>query len=286
MNMLPFKKIFIAASIAGAIMASPVSNAAAVINTAFNPGINTVQDSDADRLMRNGAAVTSGSFQVGDVFQSILRFDTVNSTAINSAVGTLNYGLWAYSAVSIESLTAIDTNGDLVNDAYSVSFGASGLLSDPGVMIELYEANSSANFLSQTVATGINNVRSLTQIATFGKVEADDFWTATIPFLIQNLVTPLGSGQAPSGVLGLSLLSNAGALPIETNGITSGATGTQHDIVGDASAFPRETGVNSGWLASTNTNVSFNVVPEPDSLALLGLGALLLSASAKRRQNA
>lgn len=286
MKTLPYKKLLTTAVFAGAIMLSPLSQAAAIINVAFDNGINTVQDSDADRILRNGSVITSGDFQEGDIFESILRFDTVNSTAINSAVGTLNYGLWAYSAVRIDSKVAIDTNGDLVNDAYSVTFGASGLNSAAGVMIDLFEANSSTNYLSQAPAASIAAIKALPQIAAFGKLEADDFWSATIPLLIENLVSPLGSGQAPSGVFGLSTLSNPGLLPIEKNGITSGFSGTLHDVIGDASAFPRETGVNSGWLASTNTNVSFYKVPEPSSLALLGLGALALNSRLKRRQNA
>lgn len=296
MSMLPFKKIFTAMALAGAVMASPVSHAAALINSTFNPGaINTVQDSDADRILRLNTAgqyvAATGDFQVGDVFQSILRFDTVNSNAINGAVGTLSYGLWAYSAVKIDSINSVNPDGSL-----NISFGASGLFSDPGVMIELFEANSGTNFLGQLPDTGIANVNGLTKIAEFGKVNPLDFWFATIPSAISALSQPLGSGQQPSGIFGLSLLTNAGNLPIQDNAMTSlfaaghpldGSLfdGSKHDIIGDASAFPRETGTNTGWAVSTNTNVSFYVVPEPSSLALLGLGALLLANSSKRRHS-
>ena len=299
MNTLPFKKILTVAAIATAALVSPASHASAIINNAIISGLNNIQDTDADRILRFNATtntwnqVTSGNFQNGDVFQALLRFDVANSNPIRDAVGVSNYNLWAYSELSIH----IDSTVGGINN---IHFTAANVLNGPGStsLIDLYELNDKVNYLGNNSLsvngttttynpdTGIAAVRAGTKIADFGLVQATDFWTAQIPVSIASLGSALpGSGIFPSGVFGLSLINNPGNVQISHNGIVSPIDGNLHDIVGGASTKARETNTNSGWNVSTDTTVFFNKVPEPDSLALLGLGAILLSASAKRRQN-
>lgn len=277
------KKILTVVSLAASFVA-PITANSAQINSMFTVGINTAQDQDADRILRFNATtgsydvVTSGNFQVGDVFQAILRFDSVNSNTISDSLPS-PYALFAYSEVKINSITPNSSFG-----GYDVTFAPANINLSGGAMIALYErtSGSATNPFTSAPNAGISYIQTLTSIATFGLGDTDDFWTASIPVLIEGLDNPLGSGQNPSGVFGLSVLTNPGMLPIQSNGIQSGATGTYHDVIGDASAFPRETGVNTGWLVSTNTNVSFNV-PEPTELALMGIGLIGMSLGRRKK---
>lgn len=271
------KKGMAIALFAGLGLGAMQAHSAAIINGSLIPGIeNNLEDTDADRVLRNGSVVTSGNFQSGDILEALLRFETVNGDNINVSTGNLGYQLIAYSQLVIpddptDNVGAAVNNGD---GTFTVNFAASGNLG-AGVLAEVYENTSTVLQFSNDPAAEIAQVLGTTLIAEFGLSDADDFWTATLPLNIPTLATNgAGSPQNPAGILGLTLMNNPGALPIATNGIQSQATGTFHDIVGSASAFAKPQNFNSGWLVATNTEIRFNLaqVPEPGIMMLLGAG--------------
>src|SRR4029453_16286686 len=121
------------------------------IDCCFVTGVNEIEDTNVDRILRDGVVIESGTFQPGDVVESLLRFNTVNNQNINVAVGDLTYQLTAYATLTIVSVT--DTLGETcdIGDACVA-------VTNP--IVSVYEIDNSTDYLAQAPATGITNVQT------------------------------------------------------------------------------------------------------------------------------
>lgn len=289
MNMPFIRKKLLAIAAFMAMAAAPYATHAALINTAIVPGINEIEDTDAERIIRNGGIVTSGAVQVGDVFQTALRWNTVNGTQIFAIPGLAPpYQLTAYAELRVASITptACAPGTPAGQPCGTITFGPTGALG-AGVLAAIYEnpAGTLTSF-GQNPATTIAKAQSGSLVFSAGLVDPQDFWIAPgSPLNIGFVSTlPPGSPQAPVGVFGLSVVANPGGVPITPDALLSPVSGAFHDIVGNASAFQRGPGVNGGWAFATNTTIDFlsSAVPEPGSLALVGLTLTVAGFRARR----
>lgn len=280
-----FKKIIATAVFAG-FAALPMASNAALVNGLLQLGENTFQDTDAERVLRSDGqggynVITTGDFQVGDIVESILRFETVNGVAPGDAGLPSPYKLLAYSQLEVASI--FDAGGgacDFATEACTIAFSASGNLG-ANVTAALYEENvtpTATLFTTQTPDQAIAFVTGSSPglIAEVGFGTVADYWLASFSATggagIIDAIAALdaSSPQVPTFIFGQSVLSNAGSIPFDPAGIT-GFFGNDHDVVGNGSGFAKSTNMNAGWLIETNTTIRFNVIPEPGSLALLGV---------------
>lgn len=287
MKMITKFRSVLATAVFAALAVSPQVTQAGAINALWVPGINNVQDTSAERVLRGSVAITSGTFATGDVIETIARFQDANGAAISDTLG-FPYQLNAYAQLAIFSITDLP---DIVigQDLVRLIFAPTGALG-AGVFANLYERTSLAQTalsFASTAAAAVTALGTQTLVTKLGVGEADDFWFSDAVNDIALIATAApGSGQSPNGAFGLSVLADPGGLGIQNNGILSPIDSNLHGVVGDASIFAKpSSGFNSDWLVQDNINASFTLtlVPEPSTIALLGLGLLGIGRALRRK---
>lgn len=278
------------------VLAGP-AQASSLLNPFWLPDQNLMEDTDAERVLRANQSggydiISSGNLQVGDIIQSALRWDTINGNQVPGSenVQNFNYQFTALSELRIDSLVNLSQNFGVqqVNgfDVYEITFGAANHLLGNS-LVNLYETTDSAekwNPAADSPDAAISKILSQDFLASFGLNGDDDFWTSTSLVNINAIASiQKGTDGATAGRFGLSVISNPGALPIAADAILSTHDGNYHDIIGNTFVYAKESNVNGSWLVSSDTKAYFRV-PEPTSLMLLGLGAMIMGRMRASKQ--
>ncbi len=282
------------------ILAVATSAQAAMINSILIPNAkNSFEDTDWERLIDNEGS-PAGIVDIGDDLEAMLEFGNVNVTALPGSLPA-NYELLAHSKVrvvwkgnlSMGEVAGAGVKVDTVGGFDRYDFLFEGSLDGAGTAIRLYEQLSTpATEFDPTIAaaSGIARVTGSTLLSTFGIDGAStDFWLAlAAPENISSFSDPAISGANFS--FGLTMLSNPGGLALspeaDTGGVGTWASGalTFHDLVGTGELKETPVGVHEDWDLQTDTQVWFNAVPEPSTLALLGIGSVVYGLGAYRRR--
>ncbi len=245
------------------------------------PVINSIEDSNAEYIVKGAGNSDLTKFEVGDSVVMYLSMETISSsdgfftgTPLNAVLppaGGPGYNMLGKGVLTVTSIGPEVAGKATFQFAGQVDFVENSIGLD-------------YNFNAGIAATdAVFNNAANTAVLSVGTVAADDFITAlNAPVAFGSIPT---FGTAVKADFGLSVISSAGDLGIVNNFLPSflggAATGNLHAVVGQVDTFALLNASNTigddKFDLRTNTDINFaSQVPEPGSFAVfLGVAGLL-----------
>jgi len=268
-------------------MAGAASAGLSVSSAIVGTGSTLFSDNSAEQWIDSNS---NGVLDVGDRFRGILTIDTIENAGAATQIG----GQSAYNeltgiydvVVTGKSAQVGSTLGGTV-PLFDFTFAASGALGDASTAVVLYE-DAANDYTRQGCAT----IAACEATATGGNVWAtfaSVFWNATSAADNPSLGSTL-PGATPLGTFGLGLnflvnntgfnWNNVNCLDAVTGVVSSTSVCGQGGILASGNGIGD---LNTPYSILDNVDFRANVqVPEPGSLALVGLAMAGLGAASRR----